>query len=412
MSSPARQPFHMMAKPTGFQCNIACDYCFYLKKGTGTLKPDAPSRRMDNATLESYISRYIGANPAHEVEFTWQGGEPTMAGLEFFARIVKLQSKYAGGKVIRNSIQTNGLLIDAKWADFLARHQFLVGLSIDGPAALHDAHRVSRNGKGVHDRVIRALNCLKAAGVEYNILAVVNSTTAQHPKTVYNYLTKDLGAEFLQFIPAVEQSLEEGEEYELAHPQHQDRLARVTPWSVSGEDFGHFMAGIFDEWIKADVGRVYVQLFDNALAAWAGIGASLCVMQPTCGNALVVEKNGDVYSCDHYVYPEHRLGNLTEDDLGSMVDSPAQRAFGRAKADLPESCLGCEWRFTCHGGCPKHRIHHVQNHWHNHLCMGYKIIFSHMAPYMRFMTEQLKQGRPPADVMKMRREIVAGGLSE
>ena len=275
----ARKPFHLMAKPTGFQCNIACDYCFYLEKETGTLKPRKPQRHMDDATLEAYVRSYIEGTPANEVEFAWQGGEPTLAGIAFYEKALALQAKYAKGKTITNAMQTNGLLIDDTWAAFLARNKFLIGLSVDGPAHLHDAHRVARNGKGVHGKVIEALGHLKRHGVEYNILSVVNSTTAQHPVEIYRYLTRELGATFVQFIPAVEQRTGGTTSGELAHPQTTDATAAVTPWSVSGEDYGRFIIGVFDEWVRNDVGRVYVQLFDNALAAWVGETPSLCVMR-------------------------------------------------------------------------------------------------------------------------------------
>lgn len=395
----ARHPFHLMAKPTGFQCNIACDYCFYLEKERGTLKPLKTHKHMDDTTLEAYIKSYIAMNPSSEIEFAWQGGEPTMAGIVFYERVILFQTKHADGKKITNAIQTNGLLIDDDFARFLAKNKFLVGLSIDGPEHLHNAHRVSRNGKGSHAKVIEALGHLKRHGVEFNILSVVNATTAQHPVEVYRYLVYEVGATFIQFIPAVEQRITGVFTGELAHPQTTDAIVAVTPWSVSGENYGHFMIGVFNEWVRNDVGRVYVQLFDNALAAWMGEKPSLCVMQPTCGFGLVIEQNGDVYSCDHYVYPQHRLGNVRRDKLSVMVDSKAQRAFGMSKADLPRACMQCKWRFACRGGCPKHRIHRADNHWHNHLCEGYKAIFMHMDPYMRFMVERLRQRRSPAEVM-------------
>lgn len=397
----AFRPFHLMAKPTGFRCNIACDYCFYLEKEAGTLKSSSLQRHMDDATLEAYVRGYIDSNPAPEIEFVWQGGEPTLAGIAFYEKALALQAKHASGRKIVNAIQTNGLLIDDAWAAFLARHDFLVGLSIDGPEHLHDAHRRGRNGKGVHAKVIESLEHLKRHGVPFNILCVVNATTAQHPREIYRYLTRDLGAEYVQFIPAVEQRIEGTSCGELAHPQTPELPAQVTSWSVSGEDYGRFLIGVFDEWVRKDVGRVYVQLFDNALGAWSGQRPGLCVMQPSCGSALVIEQNGDIYSCDHYVYPAHKLGNVRRDSLASLVNSKQQRAFGMAKADLSKECVQCEWRFACHGGCPKHRIHRVGTHWHNHLCSGYKAIFAHMDPYMRFMAEQLRRRRSPADVMRV-----------
>jgi len=408
MSAPrrtARKPFHIMAKPTGFQCNIACDYCFYLEKEAGTLRPRTRERHMDDATLEAFVRSYIEANPAQTVEFAWQGGEPTLAGIAFYEKALALQAKYARGKTVTNAMQTNGLLIDDAWAKFLADNRFLVGVSIDGPPHLHDRHRVARNGRGVADRVLAGLDHLKRHGVEHNILTVVNATTAEHPAEIYRYLTGDLGETFLQFIPAVEQRPAGATAGELAHPQA--TVARLTDWSVSGEAYGRFMIGIFEEWVRRDVGRVFVQLFDNALAAWLGERASLCIMQPSCGAALVVEQNGDVYSCDHYVYPEHRLGNLRTDSLAALVDGRKQHAFGMMKTELTPDCVRCDWRFACHGGCPKHRIHRVGNRWHNHLCAGYKAMFAHMDPYMRFMAGQIRRGRTPADVMRFAPAIAA-----
>ncbi|MET3600805.1 anaerobic sulfatase maturase [Martelella mangrovi] len=376
----ARQPFHLMAKPTGYQCNIACDYCFYLEKETGTLKRTRYARHMDDATLEAYVRNYIAASPMPEVEFAWQGGEPTMAGLDFYKRALDLQKKHANGKTIRNAMQTNGLLIDDAWATFLVENNFLIGLSIDGPPQLHDAHRKARNGKSVFDKVRKGLELLKKHDVEYNILSVVNATTAQHPVEVYRYLTRELGAQFLQFIPAVEQRHSGETAGELLYPQSREATAAVTDWSVSGEDYGRFIIGIFDEWVKSDVGKVYVQTFDSTLAAFAGDGPALCVMQQRCGRNLIIEQNGDIYSCDHYVYPEHKLGNIRKDNLASLVDGRKQHAFGLTKTHLPQACVTCDWRFTCHGGCPKHRIHRDGKRWHNHLCAGYKAMYAHMAP--------------------------------
>nr|WP_321462220.1 anaerobic sulfatase maturase [uncultured Cohaesibacter sp.] len=395
----ARMPYHLMAKPTGFRCNIACDYCFYLEKAKGSLRPGNDQRVMDDQTLEAYIRAYIRTNPLEEIEFSWQGGEPTLAGIGFFEKALTLQRQYAAGKKILNSIQTNGLLIDDDWARFLARNNFLVGLSLDGPAALHDTHRMANNGKGVHHLVLRALEHLKRHKVETNILCVVNATTASQPEEIYHYLTGELGMRFIQFIPAVEQRSPDNPTGELLHPQNEEQGAALTPWSVSGKAYGAFICAIFDIWVRSDVGKVFVQLFDNTLAAWLGQKPALCVMQPTCGQNLVIEMNGDIYSCDHYVYPENRLGNVRSDDLATLVDSKAQRSFATAKAKFPHVCAQCEWRFTCQGGCPKHRIHRQGSHWHNHLCDGYQAMFGHMAPYMTFMADQIRNQRPPSTVM-------------
>jgi uncharacterized protein len=401
------KPFHLMAKPVSYQCNIACDYCFYLEKEQGTLKPRKASRHMDDATLEAYVRQYIEANPAPEVEFTWQGGEPTLAGIDFYEKALQLQHKYAGKKRISNSIQTNGVLIDEAWAKFLAKHHFLVGLSIDGPAWLHDRYRKNRNQRSVFDKVIQAMSLLRKHRVEVNVLTVVNNVTAEHPEEIYEYLTRELGADFLQFIPAVEQRSVDEKYGELLYPQ--SLAGSVTEWSVSGEQWGKFMKGVFDQWVRRDVGRVYVQLFDSSLAAWLGEKPSLCVMQASCGAGLVVEQNGDVYSCDHYVYPEHRLGNLRRDNLAKMAGSKQQKKFGMAKTELTAQCMQCEWRFACHGGCPKHRIHKNGDRWQNHLCAGYKDMFSHMAPYMRYMAEQIQMQAPPANIMGVAELISACG---
>ncbi|MCE9891086.1 anaerobic sulfatase maturase [Kluyvera intermedia] len=399
------KPFHLMAKPVSYQCNIACDYCFYLEKEQGTLKPRKPARHMDDVTLEAYVRQYIEANPGLEVEFTWQGGEPTLAGIAFYEKALQLQSKYAGKKRITNSIQTNGVLIDEAWAEFLAKNKFLVGLSIDGPAWLHDRYRKNRSEQSVFNKILRAMNLLKKHYVDVNILTVVNNVTAEHPQEIYEYLTQELKAEFVQFIPAVEQRPVNEKYGELLYPQ--TLVGSVTEWSVSGEQWGRFMTGVFDQWVQRDVGRVYVQMFDSALAAWLGEKPSLCVMQPSCGFGLVVEQNGDVYSCDHYVYPEHRLGNLRRESLAKMAVSKQQRKFGLAKTEVSAECMRCEWRFTCHGGCPKHRIHRMGERWHNHLCTGYKAIFSHLNPYMSYMAEQIKNQRPPANVMQVAASIAA-----
>ncbi|WP_449556250.1 anaerobic sulfatase maturase [Huaxiibacter chinensis] len=400
------RPFHLMAKPVSYQCNIACDYCFYLEKEQGTLKPRKATRHMDEPTLEAYVRQYIEAHPGNEVEFTWQGGEPTLAGMTFYENALRLQQKYARGKRITNSIQTNGVLIDEAWATFLATHHFLVGLSVDGPQCLHDTYRKTRSDQSVFNKVINAMRLLQEKGVEVNVLAVVNNVTAAHPQAIYHFLTRELKAEHVQFIPAVEQRPVNEKYGELLYPQSLSG-GTVTSWSVSGEQWGAFINNVFDLWVRQDVGRVYVQMFDSALAAWLGEKPSLCVMQSSCGFGLVVEQNGDVFSCDHYVYPEHRLGNLKRDSLVKMVNGRQQRKFGMAKTEVSGECMRCPWRFACHGGCPKHRIHKSGERWHNHLCAGYKAIFSHMDPYMRYMAQQIAHKRPPAGVMDVAPMIAA-----
>ena len=400
-TAPSHTPFHLMAKPTGFQCNIACDYCFYLEKEEGTLKSWSQKRHMDDQTIENYIRGYIEATPSSEVEFAWQGGEPTTAGLPFFERAVALQKRFSNGKAITNTIQTNGLLIDNAFAEFMAKQGFLVGLSIDGPEQIHDRYRRTRNGKGTHSLVLKALQCLKEHGVERNILCVVNSNNANQASDIYRYFTQELGEHYLQFIPAVEQrrcGLNSGE---LSHPQEKTAPIALTDWSVTGRAYGQFLIDVFDLWVRHDVGKVFVQFFDNALASWLKMKPSLCVMQPTCGTSLVVEMNGDVYSCDHYVFPQNRLGNLNKDALATLVGSKKQKVFGLSKLDLPKSCHACEWKFACHGGCPKHRIHSVEGKWHNHLCDGYKLAFKHMNPYLQKMSELFQKQCPPAEIMSL-----------
>jgi len=399
-----KKAFHLMAKPVSYQCNIACDYCFYLEKEQGTLKPKKPARHMDDDTLRRYVKQYIEANPTQEVEFTWQGGEPTLAGLRFYETALALQKQYAGGKTIRNSMQTNGVLIDEEWAEFLARNQFLVGLSIDGPAWLHDRYRKTRGGKSVFDKVVQAMALLQKHRVDVNVLTVINNVTAEAPLEIYRFITEELGARHVQFIPAVEQRPVHEKYGELLYPQ---QTGAVTEWSVSGEQWGAFINSVFDYWVRRDVGRVYVQLFDSALAAWLDEQPSLCVMQSSCGFGLVVEQNGDIYSCDHYVYPEHRLGNLRSDNLAALAGGKQQRKFGMMKTQVSSLCQQCEWRFACHGGCPKHRIRQVGERWHNHLCAGYKAMFSHMDPYMRFMANQIRHQQPPAAVMDVAATLAA-----
>ncbi len=375
-----KQHFHLMAKPTGWRCNLACEYCFYLTKGQGVLRDSCGQRHMSDRVLEAYISQYIAVSPGPEVNFTWQGGEPTLAGLDFYRRALALQQRFAGDKRISNSLQTNGLLIDNEWAQFLAQHQFLVGLSLDGPAHLHNHYRKTSSGRAVFEKVMAALDTLKRHDVAVNIMAVVNNVTAQAPLEIYRFLTREAGAEYLQFIPVVEY----------------DARCGLLPWSVTGEEYGRFINAIFDEWVRHDVGRIFVQLFDNTLTAWLGECPALCVMQPTCGHGLVVEKNGDIYSCDHYVDEEHRLGNLWQ-PLARLITSKAQRHFGLQKAQLPNDCHHCSWRFACQGGCPKHRLHNRLNH----LCSGYQMMFSHMDPYMRYMAQRIRLQQPPAQVMQV-----------
>lgn len=400
---PAPAGFHVIAKPTGPVCNLGCRYCFYLEKEN--LYPDTSgkaSRTMSDDVLETYIRDYIEAQQVPAVSFAWQGGEPTLLGVDFFRKVVALQSKYAGGKRIENGLQTNGVLLDDAWCEFLAESRFLVGLSLDGPQKLHDRYRVDKGGAPSFDRVMRGLGFLKKHGVEFNTLTVVQRHNSYHPPDVYRFL-KEVGSGFIQFIPIVERiaALPDQNGLILLSPESGEAAA-VSEWSVEPLQYGKFLCAIFDEWVRNDVARTFVQLFDVALEAWMGMDASLCVFRPTCGEAMVIEHNGDLYSCDHYVYPENRLGNIMENPLASMAAGAPQKKFGRDKAEtLPRYCRECPVLFACHGECPKHRFIRTPDGERglNYLCAGYRHFFRHIDSCMRFMAGELKEERAPANVM-------------
>ena len=398
----AERGFHIMTKPAGPICNLDCKYCFYLEKEK--LYPETRHFAMAPEVLERYIEQYILGQAGAEVQFAWQGGEPTLAGLDFFRAVVELQQKYGGGRAIHNALQTNGTLLDGEWAEFLAQNHFLVGVSIDGPRELHDCYRVDKGQAPTFDRVMRGIRLLKEHGVEFNTLTVVHRQNALQPLEVYRFL-KEIGSGFLQFIPVVERkAAAPGPDGLVLIQPSFAAAAEVTDWSVEPLTYGQFLARIFDEWVRRDVGRVFVQQFDVALESWMGMEASLCVFRPTCGSALAMEHNGDVYSCDHYVYPEHKLGNVMEGPLVELVSLPQQKAFGQAKRDtLPRMCRECEVRFACNGECPKHRFLTTPDGEPglNYLCAGYKHFFRHIDPHMRFMAGELRAGRPPANIMRI-----------
>ncbi len=392
--------FHVMAKPTGPICNLDCRYCFYLEKER--LYGEKRSWAMQDGVLETYVRNYIAAQQAPEVTFAWQGGEPTLLGLDFFRRAVELQREHAHGKTIHNTFQTNGVLLNESWAAFFKEHQFLVGLSIDGPEALHNLYRRDKGGHDTFKKVVRGMEFLKAGGVEFNTLTCVHHGNAGHPLEVYRFL-KEQGSGYLQFIPIVERVAETPgpDGLTLVRPD-QSETAKVAPWCVRPEQYGDFLIGIFDEWVRNDVGRVFVQLFDVSLESWLGMAPSLCLFRETCGNAMALEHNGDLYSCDHYVYPENRLGNIMDGPLEDMVLSEQQRKFGEDKRDsLPKYCLKCPVHFACRGECPKHRFLSTPDGEPglNYLCAGYKKFFRHIDPFMQFMALELRAGRPPANVM-------------
>ena len=399
-----------MAKPIGPLCNLDCRYCFYLEKEN--LFPSKENFKMTDEVLEAYIRQYIEQQDIPEINFAWQGGEPTLVGVDFFRKVVALQSKYANGKHISNALQTNGTLLDDHWGEFLAEHQFLIGLGVDGPPKLHNIYRVDKKGAGSYDRMAVGLRFLKKHGVKFNTLTVVNRMNSRKPLEVYRYL-KQIGSGFIQFIPLVERLLD-GEAarlgLDLAAPPRMDETEinrpSVTEWSVESKTYGEFLIAIFDEWVRNDVGQVFVQLFDATLGATMSMKSSLCLFSPTCGTAMALEHNGDVFSCDHYVYPRYKLGNILNQNLRDLADSEFQRKFGRDKSDsLPCLCRECEVRYACHGECPKHRFLRTQDGEDglNYLCAAYKRFFSHSAPAMRTMAHLLQARRPAADIMSMRK---------
>ena len=382
--------FHIMTKPRGAICNLDCKYCYFLSKEH--LYPGSEFRMSENL-LEEYTRQYIEAQQVPEVTFAWQGGEPTLMGLEFFQKAAEYQQKYKKpGMRIYNALQTNAVLIDDDWAEFFAANDFLLGVSIDGSHDLHDAYRVDKGGAPTLDRVLRGVEFLRKHGVEFNILTTVHAANASEPLKVYRFIRDEVGAQFMQFIPIVERDNDTGY-------QEGDK---ITNRSVGSEQYGDFLITIFEEWVRKDVGKVFVQIFDVALAAWTGNRPGLCVFEETCGTALAMEHNGDVFSCDHYVEPDYLVGNLNVIPLTEIVSSEKQFKFGQDKRDtLPQYCLDCEVRFVCNGGCPKNRFIQTPDGEDglNYLCAGYRKFFNHVNLPMRFMAQELAARRPPANVM-------------
>ncbi len=402
----AVRAFHLMAKPAGAACNLACSYCFYLSRW------DGKGHGMDDATLAAFVRSYLTAHPGPEVVFAWQGGEPTLLGLDFFRRAVALQKQFCPpGKQVQNAFQTNGILLDEAWCAFLREEHFLVGLSIDGPAKLHDRMRVDRGGGTTSERVQAAAERLLRQRVEFNLLCVVGAHNAHAPLQTYRFLRR-LGTPFLQFIPLVERR-RSGQAHDFAGPEPDDPGHGIDPASVTPEAWGRFLIGVFDEWITADVGRVYIRDFDNWLGMWTGLPSGLCIHAETCGDALAIEADGSLYSCDHYVYPRHRLGSLSERPLEEMVESPQQRRFGTDKRDtLNATCRSCRWLKLCHGGCPKHRFPATaEAPPAPHLCAGWMAFFAHAAPAFDAMAALLAQQRAPAEVMSDRNLLRRLGLA-
>lgn len=393
--APFGAPLYIMAKPAGPSCNLACEYCYYLEKKK--LYSDKPRHLMSEATLEQYIRTYIEAQTLDHVEFVWHGGEATMRPVEFYRKAMELQQRYAGGRTIVNSLQTNGTLLTPEWCRFLHDNRWLVGISIDGPQEFHDEYRRTPAGKPTFLSVMKGIRLLQQYNVEWNAMAVVNDYNAEHPLEFYRFF-KEIGCRYLQFTPIVERVLPEGR---LASPL--DAGGEITEMSVTPEKWGAFLCAIFDEWVKQDVGRVFVQIFDSTLANWVGMPPGVCTLDECCGHAAVMEHNGDVYSCDHFVFPQYRLGNIHTDSVIEMMGSDRQLNFGTAKRDtLPKQCRECRWLFACHGECPKNRFATTADGEAglNYLCNGYRRFFEHVAPYMDFMKEEINAHRPPANVMK------------
>jgi uncharacterized protein len=401
------QGVHVVAKPTGPLCNLDCEYCFYLEKQAlyRTENNTETSFRMSDRVLKTFIANYISSQPTPVVEFVWQGGEPTLPGIDFYRRVVELQRPFAAQKAISNALQTNGTLLTDDWCRFLKDHNFMVGISLDGPKDIHDRYRRDKSGKGSFDSVMHGLRLLQKHGVEYNVLVSVARETAHHPLAVYQYLRK-VGVEYIQFTPIIERtgSSLQHEGLSLAAPPSllKDESGKVTPWSVDPEEYGDFLIAVFEEWVRNDVGTVFVMNFEWALNAWLGNPSPVCVHAEQCGGSLVVEHNGDVYACDHCVYPEYLLGNVFFRSLPSLVEKSRQSGFGLSKETaLPLQCRECEVIAACMGGCPKHRF--VQTFGNesglHYLCPGYRKFFRHIRKYLRAMTQLLENGLPVSLVM-------------
>ena len=386
------QAFHVMAKPTGAQCNLECDYCFFLKKDR--LYPDS-NFRMSDEMMEAYIRQTIEGHRVPEVTIAWQGGEPTLMGLDFYRRAVEVEKKYIKpGMRIENTLQTNGILIDEEWCKFFHENNFLIGLSLDGPRHLHDAYRHDKGGKSVFDKVVRAVRLMQKHDVEFNILCTVNAVNSQHPLDVYRFFRDELEARYLQFIPIVERDNETGNQ----------EGTQVTDRTVDHEQYGRFLIAIFDEWVRRDVGIMFVQFFDGVLASYVCGHSTLCILTPTCGEGVALEHNGDLYSCDHFVEPRYLLGNIGQTPMPELVASETQRSFGRAKSDtLPKYCRECKFLFTCHGECPKNRVLTTPDgepglNW---LCAGLKAFFEHVDRPMQIMADLLRRGQYADGIMKI-----------
>lgn len=399
--APFAKPLYVMLKPIGSRCNLDCDYCYYLEKAN-LYKDEDKGHVMSEQLLEKFIQQYIEAQTTPQIMFTWHGGETLMRPLSFYKKAVEFQKKYSNGRLIENSLQTNGTLLNDEWCKFFKENNFLIGISIDGPQEFHDEYRRDKMGRPSFHKVMKGIALLQKYNVEYNVMAVVNDYNSEYPVEFYKFF-KDIGAQFIQFTPIVERLRKNRSPLKLATANETSDEAELAHYSISPEKWGNFLCAVFDEWIKEDVGNIYVQIFDSTLANWVGEQPGLCTMAKTCGHAGVMEFNGDVYSCDHFVFPEYYLGNVNVKPLTSMMYSEKQLKFGNDKFDkLPKQCRECDFLFACYGECPKNRfvIDKHGNSGLNYLCQGYYKFFNHVAPYMDFMKHELMSKRPPANVME------------
>lgn len=398
--APFARPLYVMLKPVGAVCNLACEYCYYLEKAK--LYQNTPKHVMSEELLEKFIEEYINSQTMPQVLFTWHGGETLMRPLSFYKRAVELQKRYANGRQIDNCIQTNGTLLTDEWCEFLRENNFLVGVSIDGPQEFHDEYRRNRQDLPSFHKVMKGINLLKKHGVEWNAMAVVNDFNADYPLDFYHFF-KEIDCHYIQFTPIVERLSQRTDGLTISSAAQARKGTELADFSVSPEQWGNFLCTLFDEWVRNDVGNYYIQLFDSTLANWIGQQPGVCSMGKTCGHAGVMEFNGDVYSCDHFVFPEYKLGNIYEKTLVEMMYSKEQQDFGAQKYNtLPRQCKECEYLFACNGECPKNRFMTTADGEPglNYLCKGYHRFFEHAAPYMDFMKQELQNQRPPANVME------------
>ena len=399
IATPFAKPLYVMLKPAGAHCNLACKYCYYLEKNN--LYQNSHRHLMSDEMLEQFTREYIEAQTMPQVLFTWHGGEPLMRSIDFYKKALALQKKYAHGKQIDNVIQTNGTLLTDEWCEFFAKNHWLVGISIDGPQEYHDHYRVTPAGKPSWEKVMQGIRLLKKHRVEWNAMAVVNAYNAEHPLEFYHFF-RDNGCQYLQFTPIVER-LTEHEDGRTLASLADDREIPLADASVTPQQWGNFLCTIFDDWVRHDVGKTFVEIFDCTLANWMGVLPGICAYSKECGHAGVMEHNGDVYSCDHFVFPEYKLGNIKDQSLIDMLYGEKQQEFSRLKhTSLPRQCKECDMEFACHGECPKNRFEKDKfgEPGLNYLCKGYYLYYSHVAPYMDFMKKELLAERPPSNIMR------------